>query len=63
MPLVKMSANCKDVENENIGDNDTLTDEMEIDLHMLRALMLHRISGEIDRADVVHVNEGGCGAH
>jgi hypothetical protein len=36
---------------------------MEIDLHVLRALMLHMISGEVDRADVVPVNEGGCGAH
>jgi hypothetical protein len=35
-------------------------DEMQVDLHVLRALMLHEIGGEVDRADVVAVDE--CGA-
>jgi hypothetical protein len=36
-----------------------LADEVPVDLHVLRALMLHGIGGEIDRADVVAVDEGG----
>jgi hypothetical protein len=31
---------------------------VQIDLHVLCALMLHEISGEVDRADVVIVDEG-----
>jgi hypothetical protein len=34
-------------------------DEVQVDLHMLRALMLHGIGGEVNRADVVVVDEGG----
>jgi hypothetical protein len=37
-----------------------LADEMKIDFHMFRALMLHKIGGEVDRADAVVVNEGGA---
>ena len=33
---------------------------MQIDLHVLRALMLHGIGGEVDHADVVAVDEGGA---
>jgi hypothetical protein len=33
---------------------------VQVDLHVLRALTLHRIGGEIDRADVVTVDEGGA---
>jgi hypothetical protein len=32
----------------NIAESDTLVDEMEIDLHVLRALVLHVASGEVD---------------
>jgi hypothetical protein len=32
---------------------------VEINLNMLRALMLDRIGGEVDSADVVTVNQGG----
>jgi hypothetical protein len=31
----------------------------EVDLHMLRAPMLHGVGGEVDGADVVTVDEGG----
>jgi hypothetical protein len=50
----------RDVENANIADNDTLADEVEVDLHVLCVLMLHRIGGEVDRADVITVDEGGA---
>jgi hypothetical protein len=33
---------------------------VQVDLHVLRALMLHGIGGEVDRADVVIVDKGGA---
>jgi hypothetical protein len=36
-----------------------LADEVQVDLHVLRALMLHEIGGEVDRA-VIAVDEGGA---
>jgi hypothetical protein len=33
---------------------------VQVDLHVLRALMLHGVGGEVDRADVVAVDEGGA---
>jgi hypothetical protein len=45
-PLVKMSANCSVVGTLRTGKNagsDTLADEVQVDLHMLRALMLHGV--------------------
>jgi hypothetical protein len=46
-----------DVENPNITCSDTLADEVQVDLHVHRTLMLHEIGGEVDRADVIAVNE------
>ena len=37
-----------------------LADEVQVDLHMLCVLMLHKIGGEVDRADVVSVDERGA---
>ena len=34
-------------------------DEVQADLHMLRALMLHGIGGEVDGTNVVAVDESG----
>jgi hypothetical protein len=36
-----------------------LMDEVKVDLHVLRALMLHSIGGEVDRIDIVAADEGG----
>jgi hypothetical protein len=33
---------------------------VKIDLYVIRVLMLHEIGGEVDRADVVAVDEGGA---
>jgi hypothetical protein len=33
---------------------------VKVDLHVLRALMLHKIGGEVDRVDIVAVDEGGA---
>jgi hypothetical protein len=48
------------LENAYITDSDMLVDEVELDRHVLRVLMLHRISGEVDHTDVVAVDK--CGA-
>lgn len=44
-----------------------LVDEVEVDLHILRVMLLHGIGEEIDHANVVAVDEGGTrggyGAH
>jgi hypothetical protein len=47
---------CGDAEDPNVACCDTLADEVQVDLHMLRALMLHRISGEVDDVDVIAVD-------
>jgi hypothetical protein len=44
------------VEDVNIFDGNALTDEVEINLNMLGALMLDGVGGEVDRADVVIVD-------
>jgi hypothetical protein len=46
------------VEDANISTGDPLTDKVEIDLDMLRALVLDGVGGEIDGADVVAEDEG-----
>jgi hypothetical protein len=48
-----------DAENPNVTGDDTLADEVQIDLHVLRVLMLHGVGGEVDYADVVAIDEGG----
>jgi nucleoside-triphosphatase THEP1 len=51
----------RDVEDADITDGNTLMDEVEVDLHVLHVMVLHGIGDEVDRADVVTVDE--CGAH
>jgi hypothetical protein len=45
------------MENPNIADSHPITNEMQVNLHMLRLLMLKRVGGEIHGADVVAVDE------
>jgi hypothetical protein len=33
---------------------------VKVKLHVLRALMLHKVDGEVDHTDVVAVDEGGA---
>jgi hypothetical protein len=47
------------VENMNISDSDALANEVEINLNMLGKLMLNGIGGEVDRANIVTVDQGG----
>ena len=46
----------KDADSTN---GNTFSDEMEVDLHMFGALMLNRVGGEVDGADIVAVDEAG----
>jgi hypothetical protein len=43
---------CGDVENPNVTGGDPLADKVQVDLHVLRALMLHEIGGEVDLVDM-----------
>jgi hypothetical protein len=49
-----------DAKNPNITDSDTLADVVHVDLHVLHAPILHVIGGEVHRADIVAVDEGGA---
>jgi hypothetical protein len=45
------------VQDADITDGNTFSDEVEVDLDMLDALMLNGVSGEVDGIDVVTVDE------
>jgi nucleoside-triphosphatase THEP1 len=45
----------------NSANGNTFTDEMKVNLHVLGALMLNRVGGEVDRADIVAIDEAGGG--
>ena len=48
-----------DMGNPNLTEGDTLPNKAEINLNVLRELMLDRIGGEVDSTDVVVINQGG----
>jgi hypothetical protein len=45
------------VKNTNILNDNTLTDEVKIDLNMLHVLVLNRVDREVDNADIVVVDK------
>jgi hypothetical protein len=49
------------MEDPNIIDNNTVTNKVQVNLHMLRPLMLDRVGGEVHGADVVTVDERAFG--
>jgi hypothetical protein len=51
----------RDMEDPNIIDNNTVTNKVQVNLHMLRPLMLDRVGGEVHGADVVTVDERAFG--
>jgi hypothetical protein len=58
--FVKMSANCRcrqDIEDADLTDGNLLSDKMKINLHMLGALMLNRVGGEVHGTDIVAVDK------
>jgi hypothetical protein len=46
------------VQDTDITDGHTFPHKVEVDLDMLRALVLNGVGGEVDGADVVAVDEG-----
>ena len=49
------------MEDPNITDSDPVANEVQVDLHMLRPLMLNEVGEEIHGADVVAVDERALG--
>ena len=49
------------MEDPNIADSDPVVNEVQVDLHTLRPLMLNEIGGEIHSANVVAVDECALG--
>jgi hypothetical protein len=49
---------CHTVEDADVSDVNLFADEMEINLNMLRLLMLNWVVGEVDNVDVVAVDNG-----
>jgi hypothetical protein len=61
-PFVKMSAYWEPVGTcRTLAERHLVANEVEIYLDVLRALMLDRVGGEVDRRDVVTVDDGGAG--
>jgi hypothetical protein len=51
----------RDMENPNIADGNPVTNEVQVDLHMLRPLVLNQVGGEVHGNDVVAVDKCGLG--
>ena len=49
------------MEYPNIADGDSVAHEVQVDLHMLRPLVLNRVGGEVHDADVVAIDEHALG--
>jgi hypothetical protein len=47
------------MQDAEITNGNTLTDEVEVNLNMLRALMLNRVGGHVNGADVVTIYQCG----
>jgi hypothetical protein len=45
------------VQDVDITDGNTFLDEVDVDLDMLRTLVVNEVDGEVDDADVVTVDE------
>jgi hypothetical protein len=51
----------RDVQNVNFPNDDFVTDEVEINLDMLRALMLNRVGRQVDDIDIVTIDKCDAG--
>jgi hypothetical protein len=47
------------MKNLDLSKRNTISDKVEINLHMLHALVLYRIRGEIHCADIITVHNSG----
>ena len=50
---------CRDVEDPDAPKSHMLTNEVYVELNMLRSTMVERVGGEVDGGDVVTVDERG----
>jgi hypothetical protein len=50
---------CGHMKNSDSTNGNTFPDEMEVDFHVLGALVLDGVGGEVDGADTVTVHKGG----
>ena len=48
-----------DIKNPNLTKGDSLSNKMEINLNMLRALMLDWVGGEVDSTNVITIDQRG----
>ena len=51
----------RDMEHPNLSQSNLIADEVNVDLDVLRAMMVDRISGHIDSANIVRVHDGHRG--
>lgn len=51
----------RNMENSHCTGSNLVTNKVEIDLNMFGVLMLYRVGGEVDGADIVVVDQGGVG--
>ena len=49
----------RDMKNPNVSEGDSLLNKMEINLNMLRALMLYWVCGEVDSTNVTTIDQRG----
>jgi hypothetical protein len=49
------------VKNTNSPDGDPFPNEVKVDLHVLGALMLHGVGGEVDGAHIVTIDKASRG--
>ena len=49
------------MQDTHITEGDALSNEVEINLDMLRTLMLNRVRGEINRTNIVTIDNGSRG--
>ena len=49
----------RDMKNPNMAEGDSLPNKMEINLNMLRTLMLDWVGGEVDNTNVITIDQRG----
>jgi hypothetical protein len=54
---VRELGGCRDVQDAGITNGNAFPDEVEVDLNMLHMLVLDRVGGEVDSADIVIVDK------
>jgi hypothetical protein len=58
--MLRLHRNSLNMEDADLTDDNLLSDEIKINLHMFRALMLNGVGGEVHGVDVVAVDESAA---